>query len=87
MSGPGRELKYCLDMRDGDTVFWVTDFGWVMAPYELVGSHFSGHSCLLYESVPNHPTPDRLWQIIARTRRHTPGSFAHGGARVDKRGR
>ena len=66
MSGPGRELKYCLDMRDGDTVFWVTDFGWVMAPYELVGSHFSGHSCLLYESVPNHPTPDRLWRIIAK---------------------
>ena len=30
MSGPGRELKYCFDMRDNDTMFWVTDFGWVM---------------------------------------------------------
>ena len=31
MSGPGRELRYCLDMREGDAIFWVTDFGWVMA--------------------------------------------------------
>ena len=68
MSGPGRELRYCLDMREGDAIFWVTDFGWVMAPYELVGAHFSGHSCLLYESVPNHPAPDRLWRIVERHR-------------------
>ena len=68
MSGPGRELRYCLDMREGDAIFWVTDFGWVMAPYELVGAHFSGHSCLLYESVPNHPTPDRLWRIVEKHR-------------------
>ena len=67
MTGPGRELKYCFDMRNNDTMFWVTDFGWVMAPYELVGSHFNGHSCFLYESVPNHPEPDRLWQIISDT--------------------
>ena len=67
MSGPGRELKYCFDMRDNDTMFWVTDFGWVMAPYELVGSHFNGHSCFLYESVPNHPEPDRLWKIISNS--------------------
>lgn len=65
LTGPGRELRYCFDMREGDIMYWVTDFGWVMAPYELVGSHFSGNACLLYESVPNHPTPDRLWQIVS----------------------
>jgi acetyl-CoA synthetase len=65
LTGPPRELRYCFDMREGDIMYWVTDFGWVMAPYELVGSHFSGNACLLYESVPNHPEPDRLWQIVA----------------------
>ncbi len=65
MTGPGRELRYCFDLREGDIMYWVTDFGWVMAPYELVGSHFSGQTCLLYESVPNHPEPDRLWKIVA----------------------
>jgi acetyl-CoA synthetase len=65
LTGPPRELRYCFDMREGDTMYWVTDFGWVMAPYELVGSHFGGQACLLYESVPNHPEPDRLWKIVA----------------------
>jgi acetyl-CoA synthetase len=65
LTGPGRELRYCFDMREGDTMYWVTDFGWVMAPYELVGAHFSGNACLLYESVPNHPNPDRLWEIVS----------------------
>ena len=65
MTGPGREVRYCFDMREGDVMYWVTDFGWVMAPYELVGSHFGGHTCLLYESVPNHPEPDRLWRIVS----------------------
>ena len=64
LSGPGREVHYCFDMREGDTMYWVTDFGWVMAPYELIGSHFHGNACLLYESVPNHPEPDRLWRIV-----------------------
>ena len=44
MTGPGREMRYCFDLREGDLMYWVTDFGWVMAPYELVGSHFSGRS-------------------------------------------
>ncbi|MDA1001237.1 MAG: AMP-binding protein [bacterium] len=65
LSGPGRDLRYAFDMREGDTMFWVTDFGWVMAPYELIGAHFNGHACMLYESVPNHPEPDRLWQVVS----------------------
>lgn len=66
--GPGREARYCLDLREGELLFWVTDFGWVMAPYELIGAHFNGQACLLYEGVPNHPDPGRLWQIVARHR-------------------
>ncbi len=66
MTGPGRELRYCFDLREGDLLFWVTDFGWVMAPYELIGAHFNGQACLLYEGVPNHPDPGRLWGIVAR---------------------
>ena len=53
------------------SIFWYakrSDFGWVMAPYELVGSHFNGHTCFLYESVPNHPEPDRLWKMISDTK-------------------
>ncbi|MEK6711616.1 MAG: AMP-binding protein [Nitrospinota bacterium] len=68
LCGPGREARYCLDLREGELLFWVADFGWVMAPYALIGAHFNGQACLLYEGVPNHPGPGRLWEIVERHR-------------------
>jgi acetyl-CoA synthetase len=39
-----------------------------MAPYAVMGAHFNGQACMLYEGVPNHPGPDRLWEMVARHR-------------------
>ena len=68
LTGPGREARYCFDLREGESFFWVTDFGWVMAPYAILGAHFNGQACVLYEGVPNHPDPGRLWEMVARHR-------------------
>jgi acetyl-CoA synthetase len=60
------EAAYQTDLKRDDVLFWVTDMGWIMGPWEIVGGHAAGASVLLYEGVPNHPRPDRLWSICER---------------------
>ncbi len=61
-----QEVCYQLDARPGEVLYWVTDMGWIMGPLEIVGGHANGAAVLMYEGAPNHPAPDRLWDICAR---------------------
>jgi acetyl-CoA synthetase len=63
-----KELGYAFDVHDGDVFFWVTDIGWMMGPWELIGTRFFGATVVLFEGAPNHPGPDCLWEIVARHR-------------------
>jgi acetyl-CoA synthetase len=45
---------------------WVTDLGWIMGPWEIVGALALGSTVLLFEGAPNHPGPDRLWSLVER---------------------
>jgi acetyl-CoA synthetase len=63
-----KELGYAFDVREHDVFFWVTDIGWMMGPWELIGATFFGATVVLFEGAPNHPGPDRLWEIVARHR-------------------
>lgn len=59
------EVAYQVDLRRGrDLLHWVTDMGWIMGPWELVGAHANGGEVLLFEGLPNHPAPDRLWRLV-----------------------
>ena len=60
------EVAYQLDARPGEVLYWVSDMGWIMGPLEMVGGHANGATVLMYEGAPNHPTPDRLWDICER---------------------
>lgn len=63
-----KELAYAFDVKEGDVFFWVTDIGWMMGPWEIIGTQFLGATVVLFEGAPNHPRPDRLWEIVARHR-------------------
>jgi acetyl-CoA synthetase len=67
------EVAYQTDVRPGDTLFWVTDLGWIMGPWEIVGAGALGATVFLYEGAPNHPAPDRIWDMIERHRITTLG--------------
>jgi hypothetical protein len=45
---------------------WATDLGWIMGPWEIVGSLALGATVLLFEGAPTHPGPDRLWSLVER---------------------
>lgn len=56
---------YVFDLKDSD-VYWCTaDIGWVTGhSYVVYGPLSAGATVLMYEGAPNHPEPDRFWQII-----------------------
>jgi acetyl-CoA synthetase len=62
------EVVYHLDYRPGDLLFWVTDVGWIMAPLTLLGAGLVGGTCFLYDGAVDHPSVERLWETIARSR-------------------
>jgi acetyl-CoA synthetase len=58
------DMAYCFDVEAGDRMLWVTDIGWVMGPWEILGTLTLGASMVLFEGVPDHPAPDRLWSMV-----------------------
>jgi acetyl-CoA synthetase len=62
------EVAYQTDLHPEDTLFWVTDLGWIMGPWELVGAGALGATVFLFDGAPNHPGPDRLWAMVERHR-------------------
>src|SRR5579875_469963 len=62
------DLAYCFDLQAGDRIFWLTDLGWMMGPWLIIGALTLGATMCLYEGTPDYPTPDRLWAYTARYR-------------------
>lgn len=60
------EAAYQIDIHPDDLLFWVTDMGWIMGPWEMIGANSLGAAFFMYEGAPNHPAPDRLWEMIER---------------------
>ena len=61
--------KWIFDLKDED-IYWCTaDIGWVTGhSYVVYGPLSNGATVLMYEGAPNHPQPDRFWDIIERHR-------------------
>jgi acetyl-CoA synthetase len=59
--------KLVFDLKDDD-IYWCTaDIGWVTGhSYIVYGPLQNGATVLMYEGAPNHPGPDRFWQMIER---------------------
>jgi acetyl-CoA synthetase len=62
------DLAFCFDLHDDDTLFWLTDLGWMMGPWLIGGGLMLGATIVLFEGTPDYPNPDRLWEIIERHR-------------------
>ena len=61
-----KEVYFGFDLEPSDRFFWVSDVGWMMGPWTLVGTHTFGGTIFMYEGAPDHPEPDRFWEMIDR---------------------
>ena len=58
---------YVFDLKDDDVYFCTADVGWVTGhSYVVYGPLACGATVLMYEGAPNHPEPDRFWELIDR---------------------
>lgn len=58
------DLATCFDLQTDDTLFWLSDLGWMMGPWLICGGLIIGATILLFEGTPDYPHPDRLWQLV-----------------------
>jgi acetyl-CoA synthetase len=59
-----KEVYFGMDLKPSDRFFWVSDIGWMMGPWTLIGTHAHGGTVVMYEGAPDHPQPDRFWRMI-----------------------
>ncbi|HEX3878457.1 MAG TPA: AMP-binding protein [Bryobacteraceae bacterium] len=62
----GKEIWLAFDHKDSDRFFWLSDIGWMMGPWSILGNHLFGGTILLYDGAPDFPQPTRLWEVIER---------------------
>ncbi|WP_311268876.1 acetate--CoA ligase [Sphingobium sp. WCS2017Hpa-17] len=59
--------ELCFDYRPGDIYWCAADIGWVTGhSYIVYGPLANGATTLMYEGVPNWPTPSRIWEVVDR---------------------
>lgn len=61
--------KWVYDVRETDVWWSTSDVGWIVGhSYVVYAPLLFGCSTIMYEGVPDHPSPDIWWQIIERNR-------------------
>jgi acetyl-CoA synthetase len=58
-----REVCYQADAHPEDVIHFVTDMGWIMGPWTVVGGHALGCTLVFAEGAPDWPQ-DRLWSLL-----------------------
>lgn len=59
-----KDVGYHFDTKPEDVFFWVTDIGWMMGPWMIIGAMNFASTVVLFEGAFDYPHPDRLWRII-----------------------
>jgi acetyl-CoA synthetase len=61
-----QDMSHGLDLHADETLYWITDMGWMMGPWLVLGTLLLGATMMLYDGAPDYPGPDRLWAMVAR---------------------
>jgi acetyl-CoA synthetase len=61
-----QDMAHLFDVQADDTLFWLTDMGWMMGPWAVSGTLMLGATLVIYEGTPDYPGPDRLWALAER---------------------
>ena len=61
-----QDMAFGTDVHAGDVIYWMTDMGWMMGPWQVFGSLLLGATMFLYDGAPDFPTPSRLWELVEK---------------------
>jgi acetyl-CoA synthetase len=61
--------KWVYDLKETDVWWSTSDIGWIVGhSYVVYGPLLTGCTTIMYEGVPDYPTPDIWWKIAERNR-------------------
>jgi len=59
--------KYVFDIKEEDRWWCAADPGWITGhSYIVYGPLINGSTIMMYEGAPNHPYPNRWWQMVEK---------------------
>jgi acetyl-CoA synthetase len=61
-----QDIVHAFDVHTGERMYWISDMGWMMGPWEVFGMTLLGSTFVLFDGALDHPGPDRLWSIVER---------------------
>jgi len=63
----GKSFKDVFQIKEND-IFWCTaDIGWITGhSYLTYGPLLNGTTTVMFEGIPNYPTPARFWEVIEK---------------------
>jgi len=60
-------FKYVFDVKDEDRYWCAADPGWITGhSYIVYAPLLNGATMFMYEGAPNHPYPNRWWQMVEK---------------------
>lgn len=61
-----QDMFHGLDVKPTDTLYWMTDMGWMMGPWQVFGTLLLSATMFLYDGAPDYPAPNRVWAMVER---------------------
>ncbi len=61
-----QDMAFGTDVHASDVIYWMTDMGWMMGPWQVFGSLLLGATMFLYDGAPDFPAPSRLWELVEK---------------------
>lgn len=59
-----QDMYHAMDVRPGDTMYWMSDMGWMMGPWLVFGTMTIGATMVFADGAPDFPDPGRLWRMV-----------------------
>lgn len=61
-----QDMYHLFDLKPTDTISWLSDIGWMMGPWLIMGGLILGSTVFMYDGSPDTPAPDRIWDMVDR---------------------
>ncbi len=63
-----QDMFHPMDLKRDDVMYWMSDMGWMMGPWEVFGTLLIGATMVFYDGAPDYPQVGRLWEMVERHR-------------------
>jgi acetyl-CoA synthetase len=59
-----QDMYHSMDLKQGEIMYWMSDMGWMMGPWEVFGTLLIGATMVFYDGAPDYPGTDRVWSLV-----------------------